>query len=139
MRFFLDHDVPGDIALLLRYWKHEATVLREVLPVATTDEDAFGYARTHGLITITCNRADYLALAANHPDHPGLIILVRRRSRQTETSRLLMLLKNAGKQGLANNVNFAGTHRSCRGRDGCQRRATGPRRYRRSIVRSADC
>lgn len=36
-----------------------------------------------------------------------LIILVRRRSRQIETSRLLMLLKNAGEQGLANNINIA--------------------------------
>lgn len=107
MRFFLDHDVPGDIALLLRHWKHEATVLRDVLPVGTADEEAFGYARAHAMITITCNRADYLALAAKYPDHPGLIILVRRRTRQTEISRLLRLLKNAGGQGLASNINFA--------------------------------
>lgn len=107
MRFFLDHDVPGDIALLLRYWKHEATVLRDVLPIETSDEDAFAYARKHGLTTITCNRDDFLALAAKHTEHPGVIILVRRRTRQTETVRLLMLLKNAGEQGLANNINFA--------------------------------
>ncbi len=107
MRFFLDHDVPGDIALLLRHWQHEATVLRDVLPVEATDEEAFAYAREHGLIKFTCNRADYLALAAKYPDHPGLIILVRRRTRQTETSRLLMLLKNAGESGLAHNINFA--------------------------------
>jgi predicted nuclease of predicted toxin-antitoxin system len=107
VKFFIDHDVPGNIALLLRYWGHEATVLREVLPVETSDEDAFAYARAHEMITITCNRSDYLALAAKHPEHPGLIILVRRRTRQTETSRLLMLLQQAGEQGLANNINFA--------------------------------
>lgn len=107
MRFFLDHDVPEDIALLLRYWKHEVTVLRDVLPVEAADEEAFAYARAHAMIAITCNRADYLALAAKYPDHPGLIILVRRRTRQTETSRLLMLLNKAGEQGLANNINFA--------------------------------
>jgi len=107
VKFFLDHDVPGDIALLLRHWRHEATVLRDVLPVDTPDSDVFAYARAHDLITITCNRADFLALAARHPYHPGLIILVRRRTRQTETSRLLMLLNNAGAQGLANNINFA--------------------------------
>ncbi len=99
--------MPGDIALLLRHWGHEATVLRDVLPVATTDEEAFAYARAHTMITITCNRNDYLALAAQLPEHPGLIILVRRRSRQIETSRLLMLLKKAGEQGLAHNINFA--------------------------------
>ena len=107
MKFFLDHDVPGDIALLLRYWRHEATVLRDVLPVAAPDEEAFAYARAHAMITITCNRDDFLALAAQYPEHPGLIILVRRRSRQMETSRMLTLLKNAGEQGLANNINFA--------------------------------
>ena len=107
MRFFLDHDVPADITLLLRHWKHEATQLRDVLPVDTSDEDAFAYASAHGQITITCNRDDFLALAATNAIHPGLIILVRRRSRQIETTRLLMLLKSAGEQGLANNINFA--------------------------------
>lgn len=107
MRFFLDHDVPADIALLLRHWKHEATLLRDVLSVAATDKEAFAYACEHGLITITCNRDDFLTLAATHPVHPGLIILVRRRSRQIEITRLLMLLKSAGEQGLANNINFA--------------------------------
>lgn len=82
-------------------------VLADVLPVESTDEAVFGYARQHGLITITCNRNDYLALAARYPEHPGLIILVRRRSRQIEVARLLMLLTSAGEQGLANNVNFA--------------------------------
>lgn len=107
MKFFLDHDVPADLALLLRHWRHEAILLRDVLPTETADDDAFAYARTHGLITITCNRSDYLALAAQNPGHPGLIIIVRRRSRQTETSRLLMLLNRAGEQGLSHNINFA--------------------------------
>ncbi|MEO7797272.1 MAG: DUF5615 family PIN-like protein, partial [Opitutaceae bacterium] len=70
-----------------------------MLPVESSDEVGFAYACAHNLITITCNRADYLALAAKYPGHPGLIILVRRRTRQTETSRLLMLLKSAGEQG----------------------------------------
>jgi len=107
VRFFLDHDVPVDIALLLRHWGHEATVLRDVLPITTPDDEAFAYAHARAMITITCNRDDYLALATRHPDHPGLIILVRRRSRQMEISRLLTLLKNAGAQGLLGNINFA--------------------------------
>jgi hypothetical protein len=40
VRFFLDHDVPGDLAFLLRHWRHEATLLRHVLPVEATDEEA---------------------------------------------------------------------------------------------------
>ena len=46
-------------------------------------------------------------LAARHAEHPGLVILVRRRSRQIEISRMLTLLKNAGEQGLRGNINFA--------------------------------
>jgi len=107
VKFFLDHDVPADLAPILRHWDHEAVMLREVLPVDTPDHQAFAYAREHRLITITCNRGDYLALGAEYPDHPGIIVLVRRRSRQTETSRLLMLLQRAGAEGLDQNINFA--------------------------------
>lgn len=36
MKFLLDHDVPEDIAHLLRHWNHTATVLREVLDRTTS-------------------------------------------------------------------------------------------------------
>lgn len=38
---------------------------------------------------------------------PGLIVLIRRRSRQAECARLLQLLRQAGETGLSNNINFA--------------------------------
>lgn len=41
MTFFLDQDIPEEIALLLRYWGHTATVLRDVLPITTPDAEAF--------------------------------------------------------------------------------------------------
>jgi predicted nuclease of predicted toxin-antitoxin system len=107
MTFFLDQDVPEEVALLLRHLGHSATVLREVLPITAPDEEAFAYARAHRMITITCNRNDYLALAAEHPVHPGLIILIRRRTRQAECSKVLSLLQRAGETGLAQNINFA--------------------------------
>ena len=108
MRFFLDHDVPADLALLLRSRGHDAIRLSEVLPPATPDAALWQHACADGCIVITCNRAHFLALAAATETYPGLIILNRRRSRQLETSRLLTLLKNAGEQGLSNNINFAG-------------------------------
>lgn len=107
MIFFLDQDIPEEIALLLRHWGHTATRLRDVLPVTTSDEAAFAYARERGMITVTCNRDDFLTLAARHPKHPGLIIMVRRRTRQTECSKLLSLLQRAGTTGLQHNINFA--------------------------------
>lgn len=107
MTFFLDQDVPEDIALLLRHWDHSATVLRDVLPIAASDDEAFAYACSHGMIMITCNRDDYLALAARQAEHPGLIILIRRRTRQAECGAVHRLLHRAGATGLAGNVNFA--------------------------------
>ncbi len=106
MRFFLDHDVPTEVAHVLRREGHEVAELREVLPVTAADLDAFTYASTHGLFLVTCNRDDFLALATAYPN-PGLIILIRRRSRQAECGNLLTLLRQAGEDGIASNINFA--------------------------------
>jgi hypothetical protein len=55
---------------------------------------------------LTCNRDDFLPLAAKR-SHPGLIILIRRRTRQSECAHLLRLIDRAGEAGLAGNINFA--------------------------------
>ena len=74
MRFFLDRDVPGEVARVLRHEGYEVTELREVLAVRATDVEVFNYAREHGLMLITCNRDDFLSLAAKQ-SNPGIIIL----------------------------------------------------------------
>ncbi len=107
MKFLLDHDVPADLAVTLRTLGHEATRLVEVLPNTAPDPEVWAYARTHGLIVITCNRQDYLALATATEIYPGLIVLERRHSRVSETSHVLALLRRAKEQGLTNNINFA--------------------------------
>jgi hypothetical protein len=48
----------------------------------------------------------FLPLAGAGP-HPGLVILIRRKTRQAECAHLLRLLRSAGESGLAGNVNFA--------------------------------
>lgn len=107
MKFLLDHDVPEDVAHLLRHWNHTATVLREVLDRTTSDEHVFAHARKHNLVLITCNRNHFLAMAGNTANHPGLIILIRRRSRQLECAHLHTLLARAGETGISGNINFA--------------------------------
>jgi predicted nuclease of predicted toxin-antitoxin system len=74
VKFLLDHDVPAEIAHLLRYWEHNVTVLRTALPVTASDEEVFAHARSQGLILISCNRDHFLTLARQTRDHPGLII-----------------------------------------------------------------
>lgn len=107
MKFLLDHDVPAEIAHLLRYWEHNVTALRTVLPVTAFDEEVFNHACSQGLILISCNRDHFLTLARRTQHHPGLIILIRRRTRQSECAHLSVLLQRAGENGLRNNVNFA--------------------------------
>lgn len=107
MRFLLDHDVPADLALLLRSRGHEAVRLSEILPSDTPDEALWSHACADGRIVITCNRAHFLTLAAGTEAFPGLIILNRRRTRLAEASHVLSLLRHAGEQGLANNISFA--------------------------------
>ena len=111
MRFLLDHDGPGEVAHLLRHWGHDVVSLRHALPITSPDDEVFRHAQAEGRIIISCNRAHFLALAgqavAAQQSFPGLIVLIRRRSRQAECAHLLQLLRLAGEPGLANNINFA--------------------------------
>ena len=105
MKFLLDHDVPAEIA-------HRSAVLGiechgTVLPVTASDEEVFRHACSQRLILISCNRDHFLTLARQTRDHPGLIILIRRRTRHSECAHLSVLLQRAGEKGLRNNVNFA--------------------------------
>ena len=111
MKFFLDHDVPDEVEQLLRFWKHDTQRLRDVLPVTAPDEKVFEFAQAQQRIIISCNRNHFLKLAreAFSKEQPfaGLIILIRRRTRQAECAHLLSLLRRAGKTGLAGNINLA--------------------------------
>jgi predicted nuclease of predicted toxin-antitoxin system len=104
--FFFDHDVPHEVAMMLRYKEHEVILLRDVLPVTATDSEVFAYACEQNALMVTCNRNDFLELAAGR-EHPGLIILIRRRMHQTEVAQLFKLIEKAGEEGLRGNINFA--------------------------------
>jgi len=82
-------------------------MLREALPINTPDDEIFAYVCQQRLMVITCNRNHFLALAGNATNHPGLIVLIRRRTRQTECARLRLLLDRAGESGIVCNINFA--------------------------------
>jgi predicted nuclease of predicted toxin-antitoxin system len=104
--FFFDHDVADEVAQMLRYWKHEVILLRNVLPITATDSEVFAYACDHDVLMLTCNRDDFLELATARK-HPGLVILIRRRTHQAEAAHLFKLIETAGKEGLRGNINFA--------------------------------
>ena len=106
MRFLLDHDVPERVADVLRQAGHSVLVLREVLPKETSDPLVLAYAREHQLLVVTCNRDDFLELY-RLGNHPGVIILIRRKSRIAECAALLRLIEQAGESGLTGNINFA--------------------------------
>ncbi len=106
MIFLLDQDVPDAIARIIQEAGHEASRLREHLPIESTDDDVLTSARTRGAILVTCNRDDFLTLAKTTP-HAGIIVLIRRQTRSIECGRFLRLLQSAGESGLRNNINFA--------------------------------
>ncbi|MCW5556426.1 MAG: DUF5615 family PIN-like protein [Verrucomicrobiae bacterium] len=85
--------------------------LRQALLITASDEEVFRHAQAEERLIISCNRAHFLALAEHAVEtvqpFPGLIALIRRRSRQAECAHLLQLVRQAGKTGLANNINFA--------------------------------
>lgn len=106
MTFLLDQDTPDDLIYSLKALGHDAFPLREVLQPTTIDMEIFSFARKQNWILITCNRDDFLELAKGQ-SHPGLIILVRRKSRAMERAALVKLLDKAGEAGIAGNINFA--------------------------------
>ena len=106
MRFLLDHDVPEDLSYLLEQLGHHVTLLRKALPEDAEDEAVLQFAHECGSVLLTCNRGDFLHLAAKKPHH-GIVIIIRRRTRAAERAALFRLLERAGETGLQNNVNFA--------------------------------
>ena len=98
MKFFLDHDVPAEVARVLRQDGHEVSELRQVLPVQASDSEVFDYVSKNEILLITCNRDDFLGLASGQ-SNPGIIILVRRRSRHAECANLLALIDPSGESG----------------------------------------
>jgi len=91
---------------LLEQLGHEVVLLRKALPGDSSDEAVLRYAHDAGCILLTCNRDDFLHLAATHAHH-GVVIIIRRRTRGDERAASFRLLERAGDTGLRNNVNFA--------------------------------
>jgi predicted nuclease of predicted toxin-antitoxin system len=106
VKFLLDHDVPDELSYLLAQPGHDVTLLRQALPRDSSDQAVFRFAHEAGCLLLTCNRDDFLHLAATQPHH-GIVIIIRRRSRGDERVALFRLLDRAGETGLRNNVNFA--------------------------------
>lgn len=106
MKFLLDHDVPEDLSYLLKQLEHEVAFLRAALPENASDESVLQLAHEHGCVLLTCNRDDFLDLAARKPHH-GIVIVIRRRTRAAERAALVRLLERAGEDGLRDNINFA--------------------------------
>jgi predicted nuclease of predicted toxin-antitoxin system len=106
VKFLLDHDVPAAVKDALERHEHDIIRLTDLLRRTASDETVFAAAQSNQCVMITCNRDDFLKLAAKGP-HLGLIILIRRRSPQAECANLLRLIRKAGEQGLQGNINFA--------------------------------
>jgi len=106
VKFLLDHDVPDRIGQVLIHEGYGCTFLRDALSPEMDDQGVLDYACANGLVLLTCNRDDFLALSS-HQGHAGIIIIVRRKNRIAECAALLRLIEKAGESGLVHNINFA--------------------------------
>lgn len=107
MKFLLDHDVPEPVLVpALRALGHEVVLVRQVLDATAADALILDHAIATGAILLTCNRDDFLALAARR-EHAGIVILMRRGNRPAERNAVLRLIDSAGEAGLRGNINFA--------------------------------
>ncbi len=106
MRFLVDEDVPQEIVRCLLDDGHEVLPVTGILGMQTGDSEIWNYAVQRRAIVVTCNRQDFLELAGTAPG-TGLVILNRRRTRQAECGHILRLVREAGEDGLKNNINFA--------------------------------
>jgi len=80
VNFLLDHDVPIELARLLKREGHSVHRLIDVLPVTALDPEVSAHAKRNGLVSVTCNRKDFVPLAEAEPQ-PGLIVRIRRKAR----------------------------------------------------------
>jgi len=90
VKFVLDHDVPEAIALTLLGGGNDVVRLRDILPQTTADRIAWNHAQRNASLFVTCNRNDFLTLAAEG-HHQGLIIVVRR---DTEAQKSLLFRRS---------------------------------------------
>ncbi len=106
MTFLIDEDVPADLDRVLKLNGHDTVRVAEVLGSQTDDIDVWDHACRTNAVLITCNRQDFLELAGHSPG-TGLLILNRRRTRHSECSHVLRVIRTAGESGLRGNINFA--------------------------------
>ena len=67
MKFLLDHDVAAAVRDALDRHGHEAMQLTDLLPRNAPDDVVFATAQSNQCVMITCNRNDFLKLAAKGP------------------------------------------------------------------------
>jgi len=66
VKFLLDHDVPAAVKDALERHGHDVIRLTDLLPRTASDENVFAAAQSNQCV-ITCNRNDFLKLAARGP------------------------------------------------------------------------
>lgn len=78
LRLYLDDSaVRRRLQLELRAAAHEVVLPADVGLARARDDVHFEYARAHGLVLVTLNPGDFIALHRRQPDHPGMIVIYR--------------------------------------------------------------
>jgi predicted nuclease of predicted toxin-antitoxin system len=76
LRFFSDHCVPTEMVLILRQKGHEVIMLRDVMPVRSSDAKVIAKAQELGCILLSLN-GDFSDIVAYPPGDYGGIVAVQ--------------------------------------------------------------
>ncbi len=91
IRFPVDESADSDIARGLRRHGLDVTTAQEAGLLGESDEAHLAFAKRENRVIVT-HDADFLALAAQHPDHPGIAYCHRQRRSLGQIIRTLILM-----------------------------------------------
>ncbi len=77
LRFHLDENVSGAVAMALRRYDIDVTTTPESGLHSASDEDQLAFSARHGRVLVT-HDADFLRMAKEHSNHAGIAFCPKR-------------------------------------------------------------
>ncbi|MEF8817925.1 MAG: DUF5615 family PIN-like protein [Salinibacter sp.] len=105
IRYYLDEHIAEAVAKGLRRRGVDVRTLAEAGMLGASDEEHFAFAREEER-TIVTQDDDFLRLAAQSAEHPGVVYLPQRRSVGETVRGLTLIAEVLGREGMRGHVEF---------------------------------
>lgn len=104
-RFYLDEHIPSAIADGLRRRGVDALTLAEADMLGADDDEHLAFARQHERVIVT-HDADFLRLAADTPDHSGIVYGPQGRSIGEMVRKISLIARVITKEEMRGHVEY---------------------------------